>query len=71
MPKGLVFLDMRDEVVDSPLVEEFVTKHFPSWRTQKVNVTKMDDKHAIHLIVDEAHLGAEQWQIVVDGIKSL
>lgn len=71
IPPGVVFMDPNDNVVDSGQVSELLKAHFQNWRLVPVQTENLNENHAHHLIVDEVHLGAEQWQRVIRDIEEL
>ena len=61
VPPGLLVIDLKDQVIDAKGVLRIVEKHMPNWNTYKVNSIDLPEHHAFHLLVDEKHLGREQW----------
>jgi len=68
MPPGLVFIDPRDKVIGPLKVKFLIQQHFPDWKIVDVNALDLDETHAFHLIVDEKHLGADQWRMINEEI---
>lgn len=68
-PPGLVFLDPRDEVIAPDQVEALIRQNFPSWKMVHLSALDLPEKHAFHLIVDEKHVGTEQWRMIQTEIE--
>lgn len=71
VPAGLVVLDERDQVVDAKLSLEFVARHFPTWRVEKVESLNLPERHAHHLPIDEKHVGTEAWARIEAAVGAL
>lgn len=70
MPPGLVFIDSRDKVIAPLLVQSVIRTHFPSWKIVEVDAIDLPETHAYHLIIDEPHLGSEQWAKIGSEIRN-
>ncbi len=67
---GLVFLDERDQVISPKGLRKAIEEYFPQWQVQTVTTLELEDEnHAYHLIIDEKHLGSEQWKAVTESIS--
>ncbi len=62
MPPGLVFMDPRDQVIGPLKVRMLIEENFPDWKIVDVEAVNLNENHAFHLIIDEPHVGTEQWR---------
>ncbi|HMN67439.1 MAG TPA: hypothetical protein PKC28_02775 [Bdellovibrionales bacterium] len=69
--RGLIFMDERDEVVDARGVRAFVDARFPHFEWVSLRAAGVDERHAHHLLVDERHVGPQQWRLILDKIRKL
>ncbi len=70
MPPGVVFIDPRDQVIAPEQVRERIRDHFPEWKIVEIEAVDLPENHAFHLIIDEPHVGAEQWLKIRNEIGS-
>jgi esterase/lipase len=68
-PPGLVFFDPQDQVVDAAETIRLIKKYFPHWRIVEVKTLPLDETHAFHMVVDEPHVGPEQWRKMAEEIR--
>lgn len=69
IPPGLAFIDPRDQVIAPNLVESVILEKFPEWKIIEVRAQDLNENHAFHLIVDEPHVGAQEWEHIKQEIS--